>query len=194
MKKKVIFKLKADIVSGAQFGVLVGEFNDWKIEDGFPLEKQSDGSMKVAINLTPGKSYQYRYFLDGARWANDDNAKTSVDAFGSHVENCLIEVPAQKKNNSEKIVAKPKKAKTATNDDLTKILGVSRKIENVLQANQIQTYAALGKCTMKQILLMLEEESMKGKAKYYTSWAKQAKLAASDKCDELNNLKQVLTD
>jgi predicted flap endonuclease-1-like 5' DNA nuclease len=196
MKRKIEFVLPAEIVAGAKKGLLVGEFNDWNIETAFPLEINSDGSMSIVIKLDDGKSYQYRYFLDGERWANDNNSTATVNAFGNVVENCLIEVPVSPKTTPRKTAAKSSNKNTnkIVQDDFTQILGITRRIENILNANQINTFAELGKCTMKQILMMLEEDSLQKKPKHYTTWAKQAKFAAAGKWDELNQFKEGLND
>jgi hypothetical protein len=51
---------------------VVGDFNDWS-HDAHPMER--DGDQFIArIPLPPGRSYRYRYLLDGARWENDWSA------------------------------------------------------------------------------------------------------------------------
>jgi len=52
---------------------LCGEFNDWSAED-TRLERGSDGSWQATVALEPGRSYLYRYLLDGQRWENDQQA------------------------------------------------------------------------------------------------------------------------
>lgn len=49
---------------------LVGDFNDWD-ETQTPMKKKMDGTFYIALTLETGKSYQYRYLLDGERWEND---------------------------------------------------------------------------------------------------------------------------
>lgn len=98
--KKVTFILPADIVAGASQGLLLGEFNNWDKEHGFSLRKYKDGSMKTTVELKAGKSYQYRYLLDGGRWVNDTNASAYNPVFGLGVENCVVEV--DEVANSEK--------------------------------------------------------------------------------------------
>jgi len=62
---------------------LCGEFNDWSAED-IQLERGSDGSWQATIALEPGRSYRYRYLLDGQRWENDGQADRHVpNALGS---------------------------------------------------------------------------------------------------------------
>jgi hypothetical protein len=78
---EVTFVLPADV--HATTVALCGEFNDWSAED-TQLERGSDGSWRATVALEPGRSYRYRYLLDGQRWENDRNADHYVpNALGS---------------------------------------------------------------------------------------------------------------
>ena len=35
------------------------------------MTPRKDGSFRVAVALEPGRSYRFRYLLDGTRWEND---------------------------------------------------------------------------------------------------------------------------
>jgi hypothetical protein len=85
--KKITFSLPAEIVAD--------EFNNWNKEQGFSLKKSKDGSMKATIELEAGKSYEYRYLLDGGRWVNDENASAYTEVSGLGVLNCVVNVPAE---------------------------------------------------------------------------------------------------
>ena len=77
----VTFALPADVHAGTV--ALCGEFNDWSAED-TRLERGSDGSWRATVALEPGRSYRYRYLLDGRRWENDRQADRYVpNAYGS---------------------------------------------------------------------------------------------------------------
>ena len=77
----VTFTLPADV--HADTVALCGEFNDWSAENA-RLERGSDGSWRVTVALEPGRSYRYRYLLDGHRWENDRQADRYVpNALGS---------------------------------------------------------------------------------------------------------------
>lgn len=106
--QKVTFVLSAEIVADASNGLLLGEFNNWDIENGFSLKKSKDGSMKATLSLEGGRSYQYRYLLDGGRWENDHNAHAYTQVEGFDIVNCVVHVPAPE----AKEVA-PKTAKSA---------------------------------------------------------------------------------
>jgi len=204
MGKKVTFTLPAEIVGEATSAVLLGEFNNWDYNNGISLTKQKDGSMKATTTLEPGKTYQYRYLLNDGRWVNDQKADNYVHISGYQVENCVISVPAEEDVNSE-VVAKPAKAlkekkaskkaekPASTSDDLTKIEGIGKKIVALLAAENILTFKDLSKISVKKLKGILEVAGSKFQVHDPASWPKQAKLAAAEKWEELEELQKELT-
>lgn len=204
MGKKVTFTLPAEIVGEATSAVLLGEFNNWDYNNGISLTKQKDGSMKATTTLEPGKTYQYRYLLNDGRWVNDQKADNYVHISGYQVENCVISVPAEEEVNSE-VVAKPAKAlkekkaskkaekPAPTSDDLTKIEGIGKKIAALLAAENILTFKDLSKISVKKLKGILEVAGSKFQVHDPASWPKQAKLAAAEKWEELEELQKELT-
>ena len=71
----VIFALSAAVQ--AESVALCGDFNDWSA-DAIPLELGSDGYWRVAVALQPGRSYRYRYLINGERWENARDADAYV--------------------------------------------------------------------------------------------------------------------
>ena len=144
MTTKIIFTLPAANIIGAEECVLLGEFNNWNLEEGIYLTKQADGSMTAEVELAGGKDYQYRYLLSNGKWVNDDEEKVMSEMTGYPVENCIVRVPMveQKAETPKTKSAKPKKeaklkeAKlkpvTAVKDDLTKVEGIGKKSESLL--------------------------------------------------------------
>jgi hypothetical protein len=63
----VRFTLPAEVQAGTV--ALCGEFNNWSAHD-IRLERGDDGSWQATVALEPGRSYRYRYLLDGERWEN----------------------------------------------------------------------------------------------------------------------------
>ena len=53
-KTKVDFILPKDVAGEATSGILLGEFNDWDFNNGVPLKKQKDGSLKTTLSLEAG--------------------------------------------------------------------------------------------------------------------------------------------
>lgn len=64
----VTFELPA-LASGATVH-LCGEFNDWS-KTATPMSRRKDGRFSVSLILETGRSYRYRYLVDGSRWEND---------------------------------------------------------------------------------------------------------------------------
>ena len=63
----VTFRVPSEV--RARTASVVGEFNDWS-EDAHRMRRDSD-AFSAVIPLTPGRSYRFRYLLDGERWLND---------------------------------------------------------------------------------------------------------------------------
>jgi len=76
----VAFTLPADV--DADSVALCGDFNDWSAE-ATALERGDDGTWQVAIPLEPGRSYRYRYLLDGERWENGQADRYEPNPYGS---------------------------------------------------------------------------------------------------------------
>ena len=88
----VTFTLPADVL--ADTVALCGEFNEWSADD-IRLERGSDGSWRATVPLEPGRSYRYRYLLDGQRWENDRRADRYVpNPLGSTDSVVVVEWPA----------------------------------------------------------------------------------------------------
>lgn len=67
---------------------LVGDFNDWQPHH--PMRRCKDGSWGVSVELEAGRSYEFRYLLDGERWLNEPAADGyTSNPFGT--ENCVVD-------------------------------------------------------------------------------------------------------
>jgi predicted flap endonuclease-1-like 5' DNA nuclease len=193
MATKVTFTIPADVVAGATAGLLLGEFNNWDHSSGISLKKQKDGSMKATTDLEGGRTYQYRYLLNDGRWVNDQNAENFAQVEGLYVENCVITVPvAEPKAPKTKKTTKTKEPIEEIADDLTKIEGIGKKINELLAAENITGFKALSKLSAKKLKGILEAAGNKFSMHDPTSWPKQAKLAAAGKWDELADLQKEL--
>lgn len=79
---RVTFELPAD---AAQESVsVVGDFNEWdQHKHPMKLDKKK-AYWRKAVVLQPGREYQFRYFIDGHRWHNDEAADHYVaNPFGA---------------------------------------------------------------------------------------------------------------
>lgn len=210
MTTKITFTLPAANIIGAAECVLLGEFNDWNADKGYYLQKQADGSMSVEVELAAGKEYQYRYLLSNGRWVNDNGEKVISEMSGFPVENCIIRVPAfieKAKDEKPKAVKAKAAAKTkpaaktksvvkvkpvVVKDDLTKVEGIGKKIEGLLNKSNIHSFKQLSKTTITGLKVVLESGGSKFSMHNPGSWPKQAKLAADGKWEELEALQKQL--
>src|SRR3954470_13534187 len=61
---------EVDAAVQAERACLCGEFNDWsQVAD--EMERKADGGFALTKSLPGGRSYRFRYLLDGERWEND---------------------------------------------------------------------------------------------------------------------------
>ena len=85
---RVTFELPAG-VQGASAAVC-GDFNDWS-PTAHVMAKRKDGRFSVTVPLASGRSYRYRFLVDGQRWENDWAADAYVDNdFGG--EDCVLQL------------------------------------------------------------------------------------------------------
>ncbi len=86
---KVTFRFTNEIAQGAEKVALVGDFNNWD-EGAIEMKKLKSGEFTSLIELEKGKSYQFRYLVNGKDWHNDLEADNYVtNGFG--VENCVVQ-------------------------------------------------------------------------------------------------------
>jgi 1,4-alpha-glucan branching enzyme len=64
---RVTFDLPAEI--GAKAVALCGEFNEWDPKT-YILKPRKDGRFSLTISLDSGRSYRFRFLVDGERWEN----------------------------------------------------------------------------------------------------------------------------
>lgn len=86
---KVTFRFTKDIVEGAEKVALVGDFNNWN-EKALEMKKLKSGDFTSLLELEKGKSYEFRYLVNGTDWYNDLEADRYV-ATDLGVENCVVE-------------------------------------------------------------------------------------------------------
>ncbi len=183
---KVTFSLPKKATMGATNVKLVGEFNEWNTNKAVMM-KPGKTNFEAVVELPVGRDYQFRYLINDTVWENDWNADNYVATpFG--VDNSVVYVretkagrktiamPATKKATVKKTtVAKAKVAK----DNLKKIEGVGPKIEKLMNAAGIMTWADLSKAKMSTLKNILAEAGPRFKMHNPKTWAKQAKMAAN---------------
>ena len=91
---QVTFTLPAEV--GANTVALCGEFDQWSA-NGIPLDRDSDGNWSITLPLELGRSYRFRYLLDGERWENDWHADQYLpNGFGG-TDSVIIVKPSASK-------------------------------------------------------------------------------------------------
>lgn len=111
---KVTFSLPKEAAPNATEVKLLGEFNNWNIEAG-TIMKAGKTEYTATLDLATGRSYEFRYLIDGTKWQNDYQADGYVPStFG--VDNSVLVldiVPAPEKKattTAKKATPAPKKA------------------------------------------------------------------------------------
>lgn len=86
---KVTFRVSKEFIGQAESVSLVGDFNDWDTAAS-PLSKLKTGDFTSQLVLEKGKSYEFRYLVDGQKWYNEPEADRFVaNSFGE--ENSVVE-------------------------------------------------------------------------------------------------------
>lgn len=76
---KVTFSLTKEEALAAEKVQLLGDFNNWNVEEAIDLKKFKNGSYKTTLDLETGKEYQFKYLFDETKWENDAAADRYVD-------------------------------------------------------------------------------------------------------------------
>ena len=82
---KVTFTIPAD---EAQKVAVLGCFNEWN-EKAAPLKKLKNGSFKGSLDLDAGKSYEFKYLIDGT-YINEQEADGLVWNDFAGAENSVL--------------------------------------------------------------------------------------------------------
>ncbi len=85
----VTFQLPASI--WAESVNLVGDFNDWNRRSHPMTRSRQDDRWQITLELERGRSYQFRYLVNGTDWQNDWHADRYVpNAYGG--ENSVLDI------------------------------------------------------------------------------------------------------
>ena len=88
---KVTFHLPCKAAPAARNVYLVGEFNGWDTQ-AMPMKKLKTGAFTLTIELAPGRTYSYRYLIDGKVWENDWDADAYLPSGVAESDNSVVEV------------------------------------------------------------------------------------------------------
>lgn len=196
---------------------VLGEFNDWNWEEGLTMKAAKD-AFQASIKLDAGKSYQFRYVVEGQGWLNDPAADRYVPSPFPGIDNSVIDIevvangsngngaakkvaakkaPAKKapakKAPAKKTAAKKTVTTKAKKDNIKKhIEGVGPKIEKLLAEKDITTFEALAKAKISVLKEILATAGPRFKMHDPATWSEQAKLAAKGDWDKLAKLHEEL--
>jgi predicted flap endonuclease-1-like 5' DNA nuclease len=87
---------------------VLGDFNAWS--SSAKEMKSSKGQFTFDVELPAGKSFQYRYLIDGQAWDNDSNADYYVDSPYAGIQNSVVVLDALNVKPSSKAVNEVKKS------------------------------------------------------------------------------------
>jgi 1,4-alpha-glucan branching enzyme len=68
---RVTFTLPKDIAADSAY--LVGSFNEWDPRASL-MARNDEGNFAINMDLADRSEYQFRYFVNGSEWYNDDQA------------------------------------------------------------------------------------------------------------------------
>lgn len=85
---KVTFRVDASETSGAKAVQLLGDFNRWD-KSAEPMTALKSNDFTATLELETGKTYQFRYLIDGTVWKNEAQADSFV-ANGLGEENSVV--------------------------------------------------------------------------------------------------------
>ena len=87
---RVTLTLPKEAAPSARSVCVVGEFNGWSPE-ATALKRGTNGDFSVSLDLEPGRSYRFRYLIDGCRYENDWQAdRYEANPYGG--EDSVVEV------------------------------------------------------------------------------------------------------
>ena len=193
---KVTFSLPAEAAPNAKEVKVVGDFNNWDWNDGLKLKKTAK-EFKGSVKLQAGKQYQFRYLIDNLTWENDWNADAYVQSPFSGEENSLVILPSGELASVKKAPKATKattrtKSKVAKKKDFTVIEGIGPKINTILKENGFESFDQLAKAKVGDLRKVLATAGKRYTMHDPSTWAKQSKLAAAEKWDELKELQKTL--
>jgi 1,4-alpha-glucan branching enzyme len=67
---KVTFTLPKEAAPDAETVCVMGEFNNWSC-DAHPMTRRKNGDFFISLDLEKGRSYRFRYLIDGWKFEND---------------------------------------------------------------------------------------------------------------------------
>ncbi len=74
--------------------IVLGDFNEWSLEDGYELKRNKKGHFEGKFKIPAGRDYHFRYLVNGNRWANEKDAdKFEASPLHRHIDNSVLSLP-----------------------------------------------------------------------------------------------------
>jgi len=91
LKSKPVCKVTFELAAQESVKVsVVGDFNKWDAT-AFPLKKLKNGKFKAVFPLASGKSYEFKYLVDG-QYVNEEKADAFTWNDYANSENSILEL------------------------------------------------------------------------------------------------------
>jgi predicted flap endonuclease-1-like 5' DNA nuclease len=75
--------------------IVLGDFNEWSLEDGYELKRTKSGDFEGKYKIPAGRDYHFRYLVNGNRWANEKDAdRYEGSPLHPHIDNSVLILPA----------------------------------------------------------------------------------------------------
>jgi len=99
---KVTFSFSQNAAEGVKTIQVLGDFNNWDVKMAPKMKKIKD-EFTTSIELNTGKSYEFKYLLDGKRWENDFNADSYVVTPFAGISNSVLTLDSKTSTATSKV-------------------------------------------------------------------------------------------
>ncbi len=147
---EVSFAMPVAAFSDAQTVKVLGDFNEWNVDNGLVMKKVKD-QLVAKTELVPGKKYQFRYLADNQVWENDYQADQYVWCEFAGMENSVVDLEvfetvtaATKKEVKAKAPVAKKEAKAAPTKKATTKATTKKTTTPTNKAQNVQLVNGIG--------------------------------------------------
>ena len=74
---RVTFELPAEVAE--ESAAIVGDFNEWSAEEHPMKLNKKKGVWSKSVSFKPGEKVEFRYYLDGTAWKNEEDADGTAE-------------------------------------------------------------------------------------------------------------------
>jgi 1,4-alpha-glucan branching enzyme len=109
---KVTFSLPLEAAEGAEKVFLLGDFNAWDVQNGIEM-KRGKANFEAGLELEVGKSYEFRYLIDGKQWENDWDADAYAPSPFAGITNSVLVLTSEANKPESDLTPAAKPARAA---------------------------------------------------------------------------------